>query len=116
MKHQSRTAQLNNAFFSWLRFSVKEQMKRWQILVSLVSRLMITYIYVSERLTAKWFHINVDDACHYITDYYEAWLFSEHWKSLQAVSCRPGEFDYLTSFNGLSAAPNHQSHLRVRHR
>ena len=43
------------------------------------------------------------------------WLFSEHWNFLQAVSCGPGEFFYLTSFHVLSAAPKHQTHLRVRH-
>ena len=45
--------------FSWLRFSEKAQMKRWQILASVPSRQMIAYIYTTESLTAKRFYINL---------------------------------------------------------
>ena len=54
----------------------------------------------------------------------ESLLFPNHLKCpldgtrkyWQAVSYRPGEIYYLTSFHGVSAAWNHQSHLRFRHR
>ena len=110
MKHQSSTFQLNNSFFSWLRFSVKEQMNRWQLLASALSRQMITYIYMTESLTAKWFYINVISLI----------LIKLDCSQNTGTLCRWSAED-LESFTiwqvlmGLSAAPNHQTHLRARY-
>ena len=93
LKRQSSTFQLNNSFVSWLRFWALLCKETNEKMASVLSRQIITYIYTTESLT-----INIDEVCHYITDYYQAWLFSEHWNSLQAVSCRPGEFYYLMGY------------------
>ena len=96
--------------FSWLRFSEKAQMKRWQILASVPSRQMIAYIYTTENLTAKRFYINLISLI----------LFKLDCSQNTGILFRRSAED-LKSFNiwqvlmGVSASPNHQTHLRVRY-
>ena len=85
-------------------------MKRWQILASVPSRQMIAYIYTTERLTAKWFYINLISLI----------LFKLDCSQNTGILFRRSAED-LKSFNiwqvlmGVSASPNHQTHLRVRY-